>query len=751
MKFLDGQRRVFSRQDWFFALALLAVTLIAYSPAWNGKPIWDDNEHLTKPELRSWNGLERIWTNVGLTHQYYPLAHTVFWIEHRIWGDAPFYYHLVNILLHAGGALLLIKILRELQVPGAWLAGAVFALHPVQVETVAWMSELKNTLSGVFFLSSAFLYLTFDRTRKRSTYLVALGLFILGLPAKSVIAVFPAAIFVVLWWKRGQLLWRRDALPLIPFFAIGITAGLCTAWIERYCVGAKGTPFHLSIIERILIAGRDFWFYLWKLFWPTKLTFIYPHWDVSQAVWWQYLFPLGAFLLFVALWLLRKRSRGPLAGFLFFAGMLFPALGFVNVWPFVYSFVADHFQYLACIGIITITSAGLTTFVDRTVQRRRIGAAFFSLLVGTLAFLTWRQAHMYRDEETLWRTTLSRNPDAWLAHNNLAAVLMETGRLDEAIAHYEQTIPKRHDPELGHYNLAFVLAKAGKIDSAIFHYRKALELDPNYPEAHYNLGRALLKKGEISQAIHHYREALKLRPDEANVHNNLGIALMQEGLRHEAINHYQTASKLKENDADIQFNLANALAQNGEIDNAIAHYQKALEIQPDHVEARYELGSALLQKGRTGDAIARYQEVLKIRPDHLNAHTNLGNLLLQRGDVANAIAQYEKSLEIAPEDNTAQMDLAWVLATCSDGSLRNGKKALELARHANELSDGKNPFALRSLAAAYAETGQFPLAIQTAEEALRLASETHNRALMQALSKEMEFYKAGSPYRRNAK
>src|ERR1700720_4970659 len=187
MKFLDRRRRAFSRQDWFIALVLLAVTMIAYSPAWNGKPIWDDDEHLTKQALRSWNGLVQIWTNVGITHQYYPFVHTIFWLEHRLWGDTPFYYHLVIILLHVGAALLLVKILRELSVPGSWLAGALFALHPVQVESVAWMSELKNTLSAVFFLSSAFLYLKFDRTRNRSEYLAALGLFLLGLPTKSVI------------------------------------------------------------------------------------------------------------------------------------------------------------------------------------------------------------------------------------------------------------------------------------------------------------------------------------------------------------------------------------------------------------------------------------------------------------------------------------------------------------------------------------------------------------------------------------
>src|SRR5438270_1224793 len=384
MKFSGLQQRLFSRSDWLLALAFFTVTLLAYSPAWNGKPIWDDNEHLTRLELRSWNGLEQIWTNVGVTHQYYPLVHTVFWIEQRLWNDNLLYYHLLNILLHSGAALILVKCVRELKLPRPWLVGAIFALHPVQVESVAWISELKNTLSAVFCLSSALLYLKFNPTRNWPTYFFAFGLFLLGLLSKSVICVLPAAILVVLWWQSGQMRWKRDALPLIPFFVTGIAAGLFTAGVVRHFVGAVGTAFQFSIIQRVLIAGRALWFYLWKLFWPTNLIFTYPRWDVSQAVWWQYLFPVGAILLFVMLFLLRQKLSGALAGSLVFAIMLFPALGFLNVYPFVYSFVADHFQYLACIGIITTASAGLSSLVDRAHWQLRTRVLLFFSLLTTL-------------------------------------------------------------------------------------------------------------------------------------------------------------------------------------------------------------------------------------------------------------------------------------------------------------------------------------------------------------------------------
>ena len=357
------------KRDWIFGLILVFAIIIAYQPAWPGLPIWDDDAHITQPMLRSLQGLARIWMQPGASQQYYPLVHSVFWVEHRLWGDATLGYHLVNILLHAFSALLLVRILRRLEVPGAWLAATIFALHPVQVESVAWISELKNTLSGAFYLGSALAYLEFDRKRGPKLYMVALGLFVLGLLSKTIIATLPAALLLIFWWKRGRLSWRQDVRPLIPFFLAGIAAGLFTAWMERKSIGAQGSEFDFTFIERFLIAGRAIWFYLGKLFWPAELIFIYPRWNVSQAVWWQYLFPAAGLLLLTVLWKLRQRCRGSLLALLYFAGTLFPALGFFNVFPFRYSFVADHFQYLAGIGPITLVSAGIVGLANSFKRR----------------------------------------------------------------------------------------------------------------------------------------------------------------------------------------------------------------------------------------------------------------------------------------------------------------------------------------------------------------------------------------------
>jgi len=348
------------RQDWLFALLLLIFTSLAYLPALNGTPIWDDDAHITRPELRSWDGLIKIWTQPGSTQQYYPFVHTVFWAEHQLWGDAPLGYHLVNVLLHCFSALLLLQILRRLEIPGAWLAAAIFVLHPVQVESVAWISELKNTLSGIFYLGSGLAYLEFDRTRKLSPYLTALALFLLGLLSKTVIATLPGALLVIFWCKRGKLSFKRDTWPLVPFFVLGVTAASFTAWIERSLIGAEGGAYNFTFLERVLIAGRVVWFYVSKFFWPSDLIFIYPRWQINQSVWWQYLFPAAlAVALAILVWLCRWR-RGPLAGILFFIGTLVPVLGFLNVYPFRYSLVADHFQYLACLGIIVPIAAGIT-------------------------------------------------------------------------------------------------------------------------------------------------------------------------------------------------------------------------------------------------------------------------------------------------------------------------------------------------------------------------------------------------------
>jgi protein O-mannosyl-transferase len=452
---------------WAVAL-IFCVTLIVYSPAIKGGFIWDDDMHVTRPELRSLHGLFRIWFDMGATAQYYPLVHSLFWIQHRLWGDAVIGYHLLSIVLHATSACLAGLILSRLKVPGAILAATIFSLHPVHVESVAWISELKNTLSGVFYLGALLAYLSFDQSRRKSLYAIALLLFVMGLLSKTVTSTLPGAMLVIFWWQRGRLHWRRDIVPLVPWFALGVVAGLLTAWVELNLIGAVGEPFKLSLAQRGLIAGRVVWFYLAKLLWPKNLIFIYPRWEVNAAVWWQYLFPLGLAAFLGVLWMMRRHSRSPLAAMLFFIGTLFPALGFVNVYPFIFSFVADHFQYLASLGVISLSAAGMTLTLAHLQPRfRLVGQALCAALLITLAILTTLQCRLYRDVETLYRVTIDRNPGCWMAYNNLGAELSNAGRIQESLILYQRSA-ELYAGNLGTYsNLGIALIRLNRFREAM--------------------------------------------------------------------------------------------------------------------------------------------------------------------------------------------------------------------------------------------------------------------------------------------
>lgn len=525
-------------------LALLGVaTFLAYRPAWHGAPVWDDAAHMTRPQLRPLDGLRRIWLEPGATQQYYPLTHTAFWVQSRLWGDETLGYHLVNVAFHLATSLLLFALLRRLEVPGPLLAAAVFALHPVHVESVAWITELKNTLSGALFAAAALAYLRFDEARRKRAYALALALFVLGLLAKTVVAVLPAALLVAFWWRRGRLEPRRDVLPLVPFFALGLAAGLVTAWVERqYVIGGLAVHFGLGAKERLLLAGRAIWFYLGKLVWPAELVFLYPRWDLGRPAWWAFLFPAGALLLLVAAWALRKKWRGPLAALLFFVLALLPALGFVDVYPFRFSYVADHFQYLASLGPIVLASALAAAWRERASGALRRAAPAAALLVlGALAVLASRQSRLYASSETLWRATLERNPGCWLALNNLGVISLERHDDAEAERLFFESLRWNPEYEAALNNCGYVLARKGRVYEAIGYYERALAIWPGYPDAHVNLGNALFVTGRPGEAIGQYGRALAERPDLLEPRNNLALALVAVGKPAEAIPHFEAA------------------------------------------------------------------------------------------------------------------------------------------------------------------------------------------------------------------
>jgi tetratricopeptide (TPR) repeat protein len=584
-----------SSRNWLFGLILIVVTALAYQPAWNGKPIWDDEIHITPAELRSAHGLARIWTDPAAAPQYYPLLHTVFWIGYQLWGGWPLPYHLLNIALHALTALLLLRILQRLDLRAAGFAAAIFALHPVLVESVAWISEIKNTLSGALCAGSALLYLKYDLERKRSAYFTAFVLFLAGVMTKTVIVTLPAVLLVVFWWKRGTVKWKQDFLLLVPFFLVGLIAGLVTIWAEQKFSVEHGETFDFSSIERFLIAGRLFWFYLGELFWPKNLMLIYPAWKINQAIWWQYLFPLAALILFLGLWMIRKKWRGPFAAALCFLLMLFPVLGFFNLSYFMSAvggdhhaaiFRADHFQYLATVAVIAPISTGLTWLASRMEGRfsSAIYAGCAALLV-LLAALTRAQSASYRDAETCFRSVIAKNPNSVTAHSNLGNTLLNKGSLDEAIVQFRRSVELDPDYQFGQYNLGAALTEKGEPDEAIPHLRTVLKMNPNHWKAYYTLGNALSKTGQVDEAAASYQRALKLKPNFPDAHCNLANLLLEKGKLDAALAHYRAALDLQPNNPGAHYNLAVGLVYKGELEPAITELRTALRIDPAYPDA----------------------------------------------------------------------------------------------------------------------------------------------------------------------
>jgi tetratricopeptide (TPR) repeat protein len=577
-----------SKRDWFFCLVLAVVTMLAYHPAWHGGVLWDDEAHIGGPELRTLDGLRRIWFVPRTTQQYYPLLHTSYWLQQKLWGDSITGYHIVNLLLHIGCVVLVLRIVRFLRIPGAELAATIFALHPVNVETVAWIAERKNTLSGVFALAATLWYLRFDENRSRRSYALALGLFLLGLVSKTAIVTLPLALLVIFWWKRGAISWRHDVVPLIPFFFFSAAAGLMTRWVEYGNIGYRARMLDLSLLDRCLIAGRAFWFYLWKLLWPSNLMFVYPRWEISAAVPWQYIFPLAVLVLLGILWSLRRWSRTPLAGVLVYMVLLLPSLGFANIYFFLYSFVADHWQYLACLGIITPCASGIVLLATRL----KSGYAWLdpgvTLVIGGVLFLlTWQQSRMYNNAETLYRTTIAHNPGCWLAYDHLVDILYQANRIPEAMNLFKDEL--RIKPAVAHYSLGNALLRKGRTSEAIDQFTEALRINPDYAEAHNNLGYALLVTGRTTAAIEQCKEALRIDPTYAHAHNNLGNALAQTGRASEAIDHYKQTLRMNPNSADAHSNLGAALAQMGRISEAIEELKAAVRINPNNIDARNNL------------------------------------------------------------------------------------------------------------------------------------------------------------------
>jgi len=614
---------------WAGLLALL--TAAAYLPVLHAGWIWDDDYYVTRNLLiREPGGLLRIWFEPTSLPQYYPLVHTTFWMEYRLFGVGPRAYHVTNVVLHALGALLLWRVLLRLKIPGAFLAASVFAVHPVHVESVAWVTERKNVLSGFFFFASLLAWLRFDplegpaSRRPWMFYALSLSAFACALLSKTVTCSLPALILLLVYWKRGRIR-LGEGLALAPFFVLGVVLARMTIGLEVGRVGAGGVDWQLSPLQRVLLAGRAVWFYAWKLVWPVGLSFSYPQWRIDSGELWQFVFPVGVAAVVALLFALRGRlGRAPLVAVLAFIGMLVPALGFFDVFPMRFSYVADHFQYLASVALIVPAAGLLTSGMERASRAshgsRKVGWLGAALLLGTLMVLTWRQAGIYEAPERLWTDTIQKNPSSWLAQNNLAVEFVRQGRLQEAARHFDAALHLRPEVVQVYVNAAKVLKALGRDREAAAHLERAVALEPSNAEARELLGMSRMEAGDFESAERELRELVRIVPGMASGHALLGRALERTGQRSEALSEYWEALRLDPRDDPTIVRQVRLLAgcqpaDSPSIRQAIRLAEVA-DVRTGHSNPQLlgALAAAYAAKGRFADAEAAARKAMTLAP-----------------------------------------------------------------------------------------------------------------------------------------
>jgi len=654
-------------------LVLVAATLAVYWPALGGGFIWDDDVMVkNNPYVKSPGGLFDIWCSTRLP-DFFPLTSSSLWLEWRLWGLNPLGYHLSNVLLHAASAVLVWRVLCRLAVPAAWLAALLFAVHPVNVESVAWITERKNTLSMVFYLLSLLSYLQFDQSTpaRRSPqttrfYLLSLAAFLLALLAKTSVVMMPFVLLGCAWWRRGRIE-RRDVLRALPFFGLSLALGLVTMWFQSHRAIGGEVVHSGSFWARLAGAGWAVWFYVAKALFPWPLSFVYPRWEVNAHSLLSFMPTAAVAGSAGVLWHYRRTwGRAPLFGLGYFVVMLFPVLGFVNIYFQRYSLVADHWQYYSIIGVIALV-VGLASRLSREGFRSwplRLAAA---AVAATLGVVAWRQAGLYESQVRLWQDTLVRNPGCWMAHNNLGLIFANSadsagpGALEQAMAHYREALRLKPDQAEGYINLGSALMKAGRLDDAKAQFEAAARFNPANGMAFYNLGLVLEQQGKPAEAKAAYRHAIELWPDYAEPHNNLGAALQLEGKLPAAEAEFAEAVRLQPGLGRARNNLALALLARGKTAEALEQFHLVLRLEPDYPEAHNNLGKALAEQGNLAAAKSEFAEAVRLKPDYADAQFNLGNTLLMMGKPADAIPPYTAALTARPEFAEAHYQLGGIL------------------------------------------------------------------------------------------
>lgn len=733
-------RQVSWWRPFAFAGLLALATLACYAPALNAGYIWDDDSYLTQNPLVQGGGeaIWRIWTTTQ-TPQYYPLVFSSFWVEHKLWGLHPTGYHLVNVLLHLANALLVWRLALRLRIPAAWLIGAIFALHPVHVESVAWVTERKNVLSGLFFLLSLRQMLVWHDTRRASAYLLALACFLAALLSKSVTAMLAPSLPLILWYYGRRWSWM-SLWASLPLVLIGAAKGLLTARLEADKVGASGAEWSQSLLERAtLIAPSAFVFYAQKILLPYPLIFAYPRWDIGEAtVTWYIPLALSLLALLLAVAGARRWGIGPAVLIAFSAINLFPALGFLNVYPHRYSYVADHFQYLGSLGFIVLfvcVALALGRALIPPALRQRVGVTAALLITAGLGWRTFAEAREYRDADTLWVATLRDNPDAWLAQVNLGNSLR-----DQAAA-----LPAGDSRRLAlQQQAADLFQRATRHPQARF-------------EAYTGLGNVAFQREQFGEAVEHFRQAVAYAPfGDLSGQNNLAVALQSAGRIDESLAVLAGAIESNPRRVGSWYNLSTVLYAAGRFADAAGAAGWAAELAPERPDLQLHYANLLAQAGYHSRAADAYSHFLSsagagaaTAPDYVRqdaAYQRVVNLY-DGGRATEALRLAEAALATSRNDLRMLTQLIWMLATAPDPALRDAGRAAGLAAAIERNGvEGAPPQVLDALAAAAAASGDYPKAARLARMAGEAARSSGRRELAQQIEQRIAEYTAGRPH-----
>ena len=659
------------------AALIVAAALLAYWPALRGGYVWDDNVLIVKNrDVRADDGLLRIWFN-RKSAEYLPLTYGMHWLEWRVFSGSATGPHVINVLLHGLGAVLLGFVLQRLRVPGAWLAALFFALHPAAVSSAAWLSERKNTLSMVLYLGSILAYLRFedggshhdgttnttnsnrqtairsrhDETRRTTKgaphYLLSLGLFLLALLAKTSVVMLPLVLLLLAWWRRGKVA-GRDLLRTVPFFALSLALGLVTVWFQWHNAIGQEAARPEGVASRIAAAGWIAWFYLYKILLPAGLYAIYPRWEVNGASVVSFL-PLALLAAATALlWAKRKRwGPGPLVAWAYFLVSLLPVLGFAEMSFMRLSLVADHLQYLAMPGILALAAA-LLARATAGGSARRPAAVAVGICLAAMAVLTFQRAGVFSSDQRLWRDNLEKSPRRASLWRGLGKAYVDADAPDEAIRCFDKSLEL--DPKDYHAWLdrGFALARANRSAEAIGDYDRAIALKPDCAEAWYNRSNAFFNTGRPAEALRDLDKAIALKPDYAEAYVNRGLIHAAAGRYEDAVRDYDRAIAVQPDSAQAYVNRGLVFAATRRPDEAMRDYDKAIALDPDCVEAWYNRGTAYARAGRLDAALRDLDEAIALKPDYAEAYVNRGNVCLAARLYDEAIGDYGKAIACDP-------------------------------------------------------------------------------------------------------